>query len=94
VELVAIAVASAKTLVALARLVQRIEIHNQIKFVVRIVGYPGIGIGIVGARFIQNRKRFAMAGGRHVYRESQHHHRRQAGCDHTSLPHIEFSPFY
>ena len=37
VELIAVSVAGAQTLVALARFMQRIEIHDEVKFVVRAV---------------------------------------------------------
>ena len=61
VELVAVAIAGAKALIALAGLVQRVEIHDQVEFVVRAVRHPGIGVGVVGARLVEDRERFAVA---------------------------------
>src|SRR5581483_11506712 len=61
VELVPVAVAGAQTLISLARLVQRIEIHDQVELVVRARGNPGVGVGVVGARLVEDRQSFAMA---------------------------------
>ena len=61
-EFVTIAVARAQALVALTRLVERIEIHDQIQLLVRIVRDPRIGVGIVRAGLIQDSQRLTMAG--------------------------------
>ena len=49
VELVAVAVARAQALVALARLVQRVEVHDEVQLVMRAIGHPGVGVRVVGA---------------------------------------------
>ena len=60
-KLVAIAVARAEALVALAWLVERVEVHDQVELVVRTVRHPGVGVGVVGARLIQNGEGFTVA---------------------------------
>ena len=68
VELVAVAVAGTQALVALTRLVERVEVHDQIELVVRAVRHPGVGVGVVGAGLVEDRQRLAMA--RPVHRDS------------------------
>jgi hypothetical protein len=75
VELVAIAVARPQALIALARLVEGVEVHDQIELVVRAVGHPGVGVGVVGAGFVQNRQCLAMA--RAVHRDPGRDERRR-----------------
>src|SRR2546426_938347 len=62
VELVAVAVARAKALVALTWLVERIEVHDQIELVVRAVRHPSVGVGVVGAGLVEDGQRLSMAG--------------------------------
>ena len=62
-KFVAVSVARAQALIALARLVERVEIHDQVELVVCSVRYPRVGIGVVRARFVQYRQCLAMAGG-------------------------------
>ena len=67
VELVAVAVAGPQALVALTRLVERVEVHDQVELVVRAVRHPGVGVGIVGAGLVEDRQSLAVtrgAGGR------------------------------
>ena len=61
VEFIPVAVARTEALVALAGFVQWIEIHNQVQLVVRAGGYPGVGIGVVCAGFVQYGERLAVA---------------------------------
>src|SRR5262249_7574850 len=61
VELVAVSIAGPQSLVALARFMQRLEVHDEVKFVVRAVRHPGVGIGIVGAWFVEDGQRLGMA---------------------------------
>ena len=62
VKLITVAVAGAKTLVALAGFVQRVEVHDQVKLVMGAGCHPSKGVGIVGTGFVEDRKSFAMAG--------------------------------
>ena len=80
-ELVAVSVACTQALIALTWLVERVEVHNQVKLVVRSVRHPCKGVGVVSARFIQDCKRLAMTGCRDSLREDQGNHHRQANCD-------------
>src|SRR5207237_7753728 len=49
-----------ETLIALTRLVKRIEIHDQVELVVRAVRDPRECVCVVGARLVENRQRLAM----------------------------------
>ena len=60
VELVAVAVARAQSLIALSGLVQRVEVHDQIELVVRRVRHPGEGVGVVGAGLVEDGERLAV----------------------------------
>ena len=60
VELIAIAIACTQTLVALTRLVQRVEVHDQVELVVRAGRHPRVGVGVVRAGLVEDRERLAM----------------------------------
>src|SRR5262249_14673429 len=70
VKLVSVAVARAQSLITLTRLMERVEIHNQVKLVVRRIRHPCERVGVISTRFIQNRKRLTMAGRGNRLREA------------------------
>lgn len=51
-KFIAIAVAGAEPLIALAGLMERVEVHDEVEFVVRTRCYPRVGICVVGARLV------------------------------------------
>ena len=88
VKLVAIAVARAQALIALARLVQRVEVHDQVELVVVAGRHPRIGIGVVGAGLVEDCERLAVAG--RVDRDGEG--REQHGGNKSGVFHIDRSP--
>ena len=79
VELVAVAVAGAKALVALAGLVQRVEVHDQVQLVVGLVRHPREGVGVVGAGFVEDGEGFTMTRGGGARGDAGHHRRHGGG---------------
>ena len=73
-ELVPVAVACTQALIALTRLVEGVEVHDQIKPVVRAVRRPGKSVRVVCTRLVQDRKGLAVARGRNRSGERQRKH--------------------
>ncbi len=89
VELVAVAIARAQSLIALSRFVKRVEVHDQVELVVRLVRHPREGVGVVSARLVEYRQRFAVA--RAVCRDAGRDDERRGECPvgtslHNALP--------
>src|SRR5262249_17472951 len=64
-------------LIALARLVERVEVHDEIELAVVAGRDPGECIGVVGARFVEDGQCLAVAGRHRRQAEGQRSEQRQ-----------------